>query len=352
MIDKKSLVLIGVIATAHAQSFNSGSTGADGALVLTTPGTITFDPKTFNPPLNPSGDNIYHFTNIHVGSGVTLRLSSKSLRGPVFWLSQGPVWIDGKIDLEGADGSVTPSIAGAGGFSGGAVRKLGYGPAGYVPNIFLVPLLGGRGGDGGEILGGGAGGGALLIASSTSITVNGTISANGGSSTDGTGGSGGAIRLVAPVIRGSTGVLGANGGQPQGTDGLIRFETFDNQFWGSLNHTPFAQGKPLGLFLPPNPQPSVRIVSIDGVPVEVPDFTLNQSSAVAIAIEARHIPPGTVIQLEFFQDSGASQNVTTTPLIKGTFEVSLANATVRLPGGTSHCLVKAVWKQPDRAQVP
>ena len=26
-----------------------------------------FDPRAYNPPLNPSGNNIFHFTNIYIG---------------------------------------------------------------------------------------------------------------------------------------------------------------------------------------------------------------------------------------------------------------------------------------------
>src|SRR5215510_14154314 len=83
------------IRPALAQSVSSGSTGADGPLNLTTPGTIAFDPKTFNPPLDPDGDNVYHFTTINIGVGVTVKLSSKILNGPVHWLAQGPVTIGG-----------------------------------------------------------------------------------------------------------------------------------------------------------------------------------------------------------------------------------------------------------------
>src|SRR5437016_14297457 len=36
---------------AQTGSFDAGSNGSDGALNLTTPGTIIFDPRTFNPPL-------------------------------------------------------------------------------------------------------------------------------------------------------------------------------------------------------------------------------------------------------------------------------------------------------------
>jgi hypothetical protein len=46
------------------RTFDSGSTGADGALTFAVPAgsTVTFDPTTFDPPLDPDGDNVFHFT--------------------------------------------------------------------------------------------------------------------------------------------------------------------------------------------------------------------------------------------------------------------------------------------------
>jgi hypothetical protein len=339
------LILLALLPLA-AQSVRSGSTGADGALVLTKPGTTIFDPQTFSPPLNIARDGVYHFTNIFIGKDVTVRLSTKTMTGPVFWLSQGPVEVDGTIDLNGGDGSGTPSIAGAGGYPGGFPRHAGFYPQGFTPNVFLVPLVGGRGGDGGVTQSGGAGGGALLIASSTSITINGSITANGASSIDGTGGGGGAIRLIAPVIVGA-GSASARGGQPGGPDGLVRFETQDNQFTGSLDDTPFVQGKPFGLFLPPSPPASLRVISIGGISVTNEEFTINQSSPVIVVVEARFLPPGTVLQLEFFPQRGPVQLISTTPL-SGTFELSRATASVTFPGGLSSGQVIAAWKQPTQ----
>src|SRR5262245_46728624 len=85
------------VALAQGKKFNSGSNGSDGALNLTTPGTIIFDPKSFTPPLNPAGDNVFNFTTINIGPGVTVKLSSKVFSGPVYWLAQGAVTINGTI---------------------------------------------------------------------------------------------------------------------------------------------------------------------------------------------------------------------------------------------------------------
>src|SRR5207302_6635415 len=119
-----------VISTfSVAQGFNTGSNGSDGALDYSNKpaGTYIFDPSKFNPPLNPSGDNIFNFTTINIPNGITVRLSGRILRGPVFWLATGDVRIDGVIDLNGQKGaSETFNLAirsrdmpGAGAYSGG-----------------------------------------------------------------------------------------------------------------------------------------------------------------------------------------------------------------------------------------
>jgi hypothetical protein len=235
---------------SQGQTFNSGSNGSDGALNLTTPGTIIFNPKSFNPPLDPAGDNIFNFTTINIAQGVTVKLSSKVFTGPVYWLASGAVTINGTIDLDGEDGHPissllslrVPAAGGAGGYSGGVGGTLvagnpslpapqpGNGPGGgaaaaspgahnggsgtFTGSQYLIPLIGGSGGAGGsdpgttpgQFGGGGSGGGGgLLIASSVSITYGGTIKANGGNpggccNEFGGAGSGGAIRLIAPTI--------------------------------------------------------------------------------------------------------------------------------------------------------
>jgi len=360
--------LLAIVCPAYPQFVGSGSKGSDGALELTIPGEVVFDPGLFKPPLNPAGDNVYHFTSIYIATGVTVKLPAKVLHGPVFWLAQGPVRIDGNIDLHGEDGGAAsarfPNSAGAGGYAGGIQRKPGYGPGAgelsgvFTGNQFLVPLVGGSGGAGGEDCGGGAGGGALLISSSSSITVNGTISANGGNAgatCRAGGGSGGAIRLVAPLIDGS-GFLSAKGGQPDGGDGRVRLEAFTNYFTGNLNETPASTGKPFGLFLPPSPPASVRVVSVDGIPIaayrvdssRIPKILLNRlnrSVPVTIGIEAKFIPPGTVVELEFFSEDGTGQLVSATPLA-GTLERSTATVSVALVNGASVGYVRANWKQP------
>src|ERR1039458_6726409 len=122
-----ALVLLCFGSDVYSQSFSSGSTGSDGALTLTTPGVVNFDPKSFNPPLDPQGDNTFNFTTITISSGVVLRLSGRILTTPVYFLATGAVKIDGGIDLSGENGHPAtnvaservPSAPGAGGYPGG-----------------------------------------------------------------------------------------------------------------------------------------------------------------------------------------------------------------------------------------
>ena len=253
-------------ATLHAQ-FSSGSTGADGDLIVNTAGVTTFRAAPVG------GGNIYNFKTIQIGAGATLKLSGAAFASPLYFLAQGAVTVTGTIDISGQNGTVPatsgqrtgPTIPGAGGYGGGAAAfggdtaLPGLGPLGGAVNAvacgngfsgggggtsatpFLVPLAGGsprrR-----ATANGGAGGGALLIASSVSITISGAITAAGGSGTSGYangsgGGAGGGIRLVAPLIAGSGAITAAGGTQPYcadaGADGVVRLESFQFTFAGT-----------------------------------------------------------------------------------------------------------------------
>jgi hypothetical protein len=338
-------VTILLIAPPAQAQFISGSTGADGALNITTPGTYDFFPTNtalFPSPVDTDGDNVYHFTTITIGSGVTLRLRGSRLRmRPVYWLATGTVQIDGTIDLSGQNGYLgtdpnaalrAPSEPGPGGYPGGvgntptSPAEPGSGPgggqvstggdgrgggAGYATtgecvvgncggasygNVFLVPLLGGSGGAGARAgisgaagsygSGGGAGGGALLIASAGVIRVNGTINTNGGIGGGNTGnGSGGTIHLKASTVSGA-GVLTAVGIRVAGTgissDGRIRREAFTHSFTGTSSPTP-SIAAPSPVALPLN-LPSVRVVAVGGV--AVPENPTGGFEAVDVAINA------------------------------------------------------------------
>src|SRR5215831_4544171 len=122
------LMLLGVMMAltmnASAQ-FSSGSTGADGALDFSTatPGSVVvFDPSKFTSAPHITGQNIFNFTTITIPAQVTVVLSGQNLSGPVFWLAQGDVRINGTLTLNGQNGATRtvdtalriPALAGPG----------------------------------------------------------------------------------------------------------------------------------------------------------------------------------------------------------------------------------------------
>jgi len=387
-----ALLTLSIAATLHAQSFSSGSTGADGDLIVNTAGVTTF---TATPV---GGGNIYNFKTIQIAAGATLRLSGQVFATPLYFLAQGAVTVAGTIDLSGQNGVVPatsgqrtgPTIPGAGGYGGGAAAfgasaaLSGLGPLGGAVNgltcyghllgspggasatQFLVPLAGGSGGAG-NVANGGAGGGALLIASSVSITVNGTITAAGGSGaqTNGGngsgGGAGGGIRLVAPTIAGAgTGTITAAGGNPgynnscnnTGANGIVRLESFQYTFNGTTGGNLYT-ASPVALFLPAaNTQPLITVTSINGIAVPaspsgtftVPDVLLNSTSPLTVNIHATNVPVGTIPTLYFATQNFPDQTIVPTALA-GTPTSSTATATVTLNPGYSIGFVTATWVQ-------
>lgn len=229
-----------------AQSFSSGSTGADGPFNPTCSPT----PCTVTVALPPSG--VFNFTTITIPSGVTVALTRNAANTPAILLATGTVTLSGTLDVSGSNGSplTRPGLGGPGGFEGGkgadAVSQsaggYGLGPGGGRAAVgwtagggggsygsvgggggpctncsglplgtggaagstygtdALQPLLGGSGGGGGGAFvgnaptggGGGGGGGAILLASSTSINLGASfgpvaVRASGGAGAFGSG---------------------------------------------------------------------------------------------------------------------------------------------------------------------
>jgi hypothetical protein len=150
-------------------------------------------------------------------------------------------------------------------------------------NTLLIPLIGGSGGSSlaGSTAAGGGGGGAILIASSTQISISGTIYAFGG---DGYGGgSGGAIRIIAPVVSGqgntsvnfgyNFNVFGGNGSGTDGSAGRVRIDTLNRLAWRGLIFTgKWTSGTQMITGLENNP-PRLDIIEVAGG--AIPEGTTN-----------------------------------------------------------------------------
>jgi hypothetical protein len=322
-----TVLVAGLPAGGWAQ-VNTGSNGSDGAFNPTAASTV------INMATHPNG--IYQYTSINIPATVTVTFIPNANNTPVTWLVQNGVTIAGQVNVSGQGGSAatggsapTGGLGGPGGYKGGdgvngsspatAGQGPGGGSAGGGPgtynygNTFLIPLLGGSGGGGNSFEGygggGGGGGGAILIAASNSITVTGSIYATGGSGAMmAGGGSGGAIRLVASQISGN-GYVGASGGGV----GRIRFDTYDNEFSGTV-YGQFSSGFQPIIIPSAGQLPQLTVTSVGGVPVSAsptgvlstPDAVISaqQSSPMPVVVNCANLPLGTAITVTIRPISG------------------------------------------------
>lgn len=385
---------------AHA-AFNSGSTGADGALNPTANTTLQ---------VPPSG--VFNFTTINIPSGVTVTFTQNASNTPVTILASGNVAISGTVDVKGKAGVFGSSgglggAGGAGGFRGGSGSNQlgvngggGFGPGGgtggtgistaatvagggsfgtaggtnsgptYGTTV-LLPEVGGSGGGGGASGGsntgggGGGGGGAILIASSGNITcVTGSqITADGGvggGSTSGGGGgggggSGGAIRLIANTISGVGNVLarggvgGSNGNiaAASGGKGRIRLEAFTLSLSATID-PPASSGLPTVVALT-NP-PTLQITSVAGQSAPATptggsggvDITLpTQTGPVSIQVTGHQVPTGTTVTVTVLPETGAP--VTGTAILSGTLDSTTTSVSLAFPSGLSFITASATF---------
>jgi hypothetical protein len=368
-----------------AQTFSSGSTGADGAFNPTCAPT----PCTVTPPVTLPPSGVFNYTTVNVPAGVTVTYTRNAANTPVTILATGNVTVAGTISVngtKGTDGAATGplfnagALGGPGGFTGGQggsrdgvfLPSTGQGPGGGAPGltgvgtygasasfVSLLPLFGGSGGGGGNRAGsfsgasGAGGGGAVVIASSTQITVTGTVRANGGDagllsgSFNSGAGSGGAIRLVAPQINGA-GILQATGGSGAvvGGAGRIRLEAFTLGFTGTSSPAASpstapgpvtAASTPALVNLPTLTISSVGSTGAPAVPggsyttadVSLPAGTTNP---VSVTLTATNIPVGTVFSVVLLPQFGAATTVNSSGSA-GTFATSTATANVSFPLG-------------------
>jgi len=313
-------------SSASAQ-FNSGSTGADGALDLSSCSVYS----TCLIQLPESG--ILNYTTINVPPQRTVVFKRNSRNTPVTLLAQGNVTIRGRIEVSANTTGHATTIGGPGGFNGGGALQAGFGPGGgtitsnsdsphgrWVGPLSLVPIVGGSG----AADQGGGGGGAITIASSGTIVIE-SVDGIAGIWADGTVGiglpgrcgSGGAIRLVANAINIPNGTLQATSCGPSPT-GVIRLEGSQIDFRGF--------GSPAPVLAPVNPTvtlsnpPLLTIVSIGGFSVpsyagsrfDTVDLLLpNQLvDPINVVIQAANIPSGTQVRVGF-ANSGSPNGIST-----------------------------------------
>jgi len=388
-------VLLSCPNQAWAQTFSSGSTGSLGP----------FNPASNTTVTLPS-DGVLNYTTVTIPAGVTVTFTPNAANTPVTMLATSDIVIAGVMNLNGVPGSLAdfsasgPAVqpggrGGPGGFAGGqsGTRGLannaasgGQGPGGGNPGVdgttaqggtygapasfvSLIPLFGGSGGGGtnggiggspsGPFTGGsgGGGGGAIVIASTTKITISGTVNANGGiqnfcSNGSVGNGSGGAIRLVAPQISvsGTLQALGSPGGVSPSCPttsgpGRIRIETLVPGPIAATNPTASvvnvlgpvtATSVPALINLPTLTISSVGGIATPATPrgsYTTADVTLpaGTTNPVPVTITATNTPVGTSFTIKLLPQFA---NPTTTIVsTSGTVTNSTATANVTFPNG-------------------
>ncbi len=377
----KQTFAIGVLlflwpATGNAQSFSSGSTGADGALETMTM-ACNSEARGRVCEVQLPADGVLNFTTAHVASGDILIFARNLRNTPVYLLAQGAVTIEGSIDASshfertpgpgGYHGGAWPYPSeGLPGFGPGAAPQSDGGPNGiWVGPLSLVPLIGGSGGRGGRCEAfpnvgreGTGGGGAIAIASSTSVTITGTISANseGGFFNPGCGGnwgfgSGGAIRIVGSSVTVSGSLTAQSGyqcgfgfcGSPDPSSaGVIRIEAGTLAFTGGSS--PAAVLSNINPTIVSSAPPTLSILSVGGYPVpsysgqrfDTVDLILPSQlpDPIHVVVTANNIPVGTQVGISFGTGnvgavvpgtlSGSLESSTTTVQVSGLNRTALA----------------------------
>ena len=359
----------GLASLENAQAFDCGSTGAYGAMNITSSTNLQLPP-----------DGIFNCTTITVASGATLTFSNNSLNTPVYLLATGDVTINGTIDVSalgrlggpggfdgGKGGSVIAGFSTGGdgaGPGGGSTAFATFGNAGYdrngtpisggnlYGNLLLDPLIGGSGCAG--VSGtpgadGRGGGGAVLIASNTRIVVSGLVNSSGATDFYGAhAGSGGAIRLVAPVVSGmgslSVATPYVNGGTVAGR-GRIRIDCTDNTSWRQLSLSSVAsRGSRMVVFSATAPVLDIIDVSGQAIPagtnssvqIVLPNGT---STNQTVKVQARNFTNDVPIRVIVTPENGPSGSFDAT-ILQSSGNPPSTNVPVIIPVGSA-CQINA-----------
>jgi hypothetical protein len=384
----KLLAAITLPAMAFASSalaqLNVPSDGSDGALIITTNTVIDLSQAVSGVwsanNSAASGQGIYDsnqwavvfkYSCVNITNGATLTFANHPTHAPVVWLVESNVTINGTVSVNGQPGNsaipneYTPTEPGPGGFRGGANGPLGagdgyglgggsaYGSAdGEYASVYgnpqILPLIGGSGSgvnvgyDHATIGSGGGAGGAILIVSGGSMTINGSITADGGTEST-VAGSAGAIRLVANQILG-IGTIDASSPTP----GRTRIEA--NYASPTLNIFPNAAAVPPGItpvVWPPANAPTVAVISVDSQSAPAnplatvttsSDVTIQNNSPVVILLQTQNFPIQGAVSLRILPKYGSAQTLAAT-YISGNVNSAIWAVTNTLP--QAYCTLQA-----------
>src|SRR5262245_12588668 len=274
------------------------------------------------------------------------------------------------------------AIGGAGLRPGGGAAGTAAGTAGaggngtFMATNDLLPIIGGAGGGGGASTtttsgcaggGGGGGGGAILIAANGTVTINGTLIADGGDrgfqsgtncSSAGGAGSGGAVRGLSTTVAGSGSIfarsgVAAAGGRVTASYGAIRMEAFTNTF-------PVSSTDPLAARTPgPGPvvnvlNPTVAITSVAGQPVPpspqgvfgAVDIVLPMPGSAAVVFSTFGVPTGTTVNVTVKPKVGTGADSRTATLTNCTNGNCIENVTFDLAAGSYFIEARATFATP------
>jgi hypothetical protein len=347
---KNSPASLGNFDTLNSASYPPGTVSAFRVLQVPLPadGVLVFN--SVNLQARPSDNNSLTVTFVRNAANTPATLL---VAGNVSIPSSTTVTLTGDTGVTGSNNAIGKGgLGGPGGFRGGdggyqlvnfaLGGGAGFGPGGglggtnnytadghgasatTVASPDLLPLVGGSGGGGGASTttspgcaggGGGGGGGALLIAADGTLTINGTIVADGGNggswgnsncASGGGGGSGGMVRLLATTIAGSGNVY-SRGGTRNGISapgGLIRMEALNNTM--PVGNTDPVAARTSGPGPLVNPiTPTVAITSVGGQAVAVPpqggfgavDIVLAAPGLASIGLATSGVPTGTTVNV-------------------------------------------------------
>ena len=137
------LLTLTLALVAVGQPFSSGSTGADGALDLTSGDRVVQLPDS----------GILNYTTVNIPAGRTLSFAMNLRNTAVVMLAQEAVTVAGTIQISGSNPAPGP-----GGFYGGQLGQSGFGPGAgqigansngsWAGPLSLIPIIGGSGGAG------------------------------------------------------------------------------------------------------------------------------------------------------------------------------------------------------------